>query len=317
MKSFRFLKQNLKESWPIVCLFVVTAVVVVWAGTMVREVLSPPTLPPLAQSQTVPKQTVSSDPTSLPSAAPGLANPSRLPTQDILPQASQRVSTPASSTLSSAKLQAAGQASGKPFEPSLTPSSTAPKISAVPTQSPNPLPQARYGHLPYADAAPERLVTIGTYGSGDYKRTEFLDQDAATAFEQMVAVAKTDGVGIIPISGFRTIAQQEKLFARQIQRQGSESAAARLSAPPGYSEHHTGYAVDVGDAAQPSADVQHDFENTAAYRWLTANAKRFGFELSYPRNNVQGVSFEPWHWRFIASEQASAVFAVAHTLSQQ
>ena len=318
MNSFR----SLKESWPLICLFLVTAIVVVWAGTMVHEVLAPPVALPIAQPQVVPGQAASSSPlisSSNPSSNPlptspsvpvttlrPLANPSRLPTQGISPQAPQGpsgLSTPE---------QPLGQSPTKP----LGQSSTTPKPSSVPNRSARILPQARYGHLPYAEAAPDRLVSVGAYSAGNTKRTEYLDQDAATAFDQMVAAAKTDGVSIIPISGFRSISQQEKLFDRQIQRQGSESAAARLSAPPGYSEHHTGYAMDVGDAAQPNTDVQHEFENTAAYRWLMANAKRFGFELSYPRNNVQGVSFEPWHWRYTASVQASAVFAVAHTLSQ-
>jgi D-alanyl-D-alanine carboxypeptidase len=70
----------------------------------------------------------------------------------------------------------------------------------------------------------------------------------------------------------------------------------------------------VGDGTQPKTDVKFEFETTPAYRWMSTNAKGYGFELSFPDNNVQGVSFEPWHWRFINSGQASAVFSVAHTL---
>jgi zinc D-Ala-D-Ala carboxypeptidase len=87
-----------------------------------------------------------------------------------------------------------------------------------------------------------------------------------------------------------------------------------LSAPPGYSEHHTGFALDIGDGSRPEADVKFEFENTKAYQWLQANGRRYGLEISFPANNIQGVSFEPWHWRFTSSPYATAVFSVAHTL---
>jgi zinc D-Ala-D-Ala carboxypeptidase len=292
MKSFRFLK----ERWPLICLSLVTALVAIWAGFMVHEVtsprdeLSPVTVHPLPSPLPSP---VASIPawvkTAPPLVAPSPSNPSVLPSQGVLPQASV------------------------PVAPS--PSASATPAASIATRN-APLPQARYGHLPYAEAAQDRLVSIGTYGEGEYKRTEYLDRDAAAAFDQMVTAAKTDGVTIVPISGFRTIADQEKLFKRQIQRQGSETAAATLSAPPGYSEHHSGYALDIGDGTRPKTDVKFEFEEAPAYKWMISNAKRYGFELSYPRNNVQGVSFEPWHWRFVNSTQASAVFSVAHSLRQ-
>jgi zinc D-Ala-D-Ala carboxypeptidase len=290
MKSFRFLR----ERWALICLSLVTILVTVWAGFMVREVISsgknelaPVTVRPIPSRSPSPASSIPAwVKTAPPLVAPLPSGPTVLPSQS-LPQAS-------------------------------VPAAPVPKPSTAVIATRNaPLPQARYGHLPYAEALPERLVNIGTYGEGEYKRTEYLDQDAAAALDQLVAAAKANGVSIVSISGFRTIAQQEKLFERQIQRQGSEAAAATLSAPPGYSEHHTGYAIDIGDGTRPKTDVKFEFEDTSAYQWMASNAKRYGFELSYPRNNVQGVSFEPWHWRFANSTQASAVFAVAHSLQQQ
>lgn len=83
---------------------------------------------------------------------------------------------------------------------------------------------------------------------------------------------------------------------------------AALSAPPGYSEHHTGYAIDIGDAQFPQWDTQEAFETTPAFRWLERNAARFGFELSFPRNNPQGVNYEPWHWRFVGDRHSLETF---------
>jgi D-alanyl-D-alanine carboxypeptidase len=79
-------------------------------------------------------------------------------------------------------------------------------------------------------------------------------------------------------------------------------------APPGHSEHHTGWALDLGDADAPETDVEPSFEKTKAFSWMTENASRFDFELSFPRDNVQGVSHEPWHWRFVGSPEARRAF---------
>ncbi|HPF74253.1 MAG TPA: D-alanyl-D-alanine carboxypeptidase family protein, partial [Xanthomonadaceae bacterium] len=63
---------------------------------------------------------------------------------------------------------------------------------------------------------------------------------------------------------------------------------------PGFSEHHSGNALDIGTPDEPPAE--ESFENTAAFDWLCENAPNFGFQLSYPRNNPHGIVYEPWHW---------------------
>ena len=133
--------------------------------------------------------------------------------------------------------------------------------------------------------------------------------EAALALMKMIYAARDEGVWIVPVSGFRTIAHQETLFQAQIQRRGSPEEAAKLSAPAGYSEHHTGYAIDLADGNFPKQDITYEFANTNAFRWLIKYAKEYGFELSFPENNRQGVSFEPWHWRFIGSPRAGKIFA--------
>ena len=91
------------------------------------------------------------------------------------------------------------------------------------------------------------------------------------------------GVQLMAISGFRSIADQKELFTKQIERKGSEAAAAQYSAPPGHSEHHTGYAVDIADINEPDTDIKLSFEYTAAYQWLVSNAAEYGFEESFPK----------------------------------
>ena len=202
-------------------------------------------------------------------------------------------------------------------EPLASPPVVVPSTAAVPVTPPpaaapeisQPVQEVKQGHLAYQENDPARLVVVGSYVRGDYERTELLDYEAAESFHRMAAAARAEGIQLMPISGFRTIADQQKLFDRQIQRQGSVEAAAKLSAPPGHSEHHTGYAIDIADVTRPDTDLKYALEETEAYRWLTNHAHEYGFELSFPPGNWQQVSFEPWHWRYVGSPRAQAIFA--------
>jgi zinc D-Ala-D-Ala carboxypeptidase len=171
-----------------------------------------------------------------------------------------------------------------------------------------------FGHLPYSEDDAARLESAGTFSREGFERSEALDYEAAQAFADMQAAAEAQGVKLMPISGFRSVGDQKTLFNNQIERKGSIEAAAQYSAPPGHSEHHTGYAVDIADSAQPEEDLKHSFEMTSAYQWLSVNARTYHFEQSFPKNNKQGVSFEPWHWRYVGSQRAEQTFAIARAL---
>ena len=89
-----------------------------------------------------------------------------------------------------------------------------------------------------------------------------------------------------------------------------------VSAPPGFSEHSTGFAIDLGDGLAPATNLSPSFDQTEAYAWLNANAARYHFTLSFPRGNAQGVSYEPWHWRFEGSAEALQLFEPAQRLAR-
>lgn len=161
-------------------------------------------------------------------------------------------------------------------------------------------------HSKFEEARPSELTVVCRYRDTD--REVKLRADASAALSRLLAEAKAAGNPIMPISGFRTIEYQLGLFQKAIVKHGSEEAAGRWVARPGYSEHHTGLAVDVGVEDDPSLDVETRFEETSAFRWLQQNAERFGFELSYPRNNTRGINYEPWHWRFVGTPEAKQVF---------
>ncbi|BCX12864.1 MAG: D-alanyl-D-alanine carboxypeptidase [Thermosynechococcus sp.] len=166
------------------------------------------------------------------------------------------------------------------------------------------------GHLPYEEAPLAELEPVSADGQIKLRRA------AAERFRAMVAAAQQEGVVLIPLSGFRSKQDQDYLFF-EVKEQRAQRASERalVSAPPGYSEHHTGYAIDIGDGARPQTHLKEAFEDTPAFRWLGKNAARFSFELSFPRNNPQGVSYEPWHWRFVGDRHSLQTFYRARQLT--
>lgn len=198
------------------------------------------------------------------------------------------------------------------FPSTATPQNTAsPSIapSTTPTEAPSPN-DTLLGHFPYKEASAQELQPISADGRIKLRKA------AAVQFQAMVADARAQGVILVPISGFRAISEQNYLFF-DVKAQRGQVAAERaaVSAPPGYSEHHTGYATDIGDGAVPATNLSTTFENTAAFKWLKANAARYSFELSFPKDNPQGVSYEPWHWRFVGDRDSLETFYKAKHLS--
>ncbi|MBE9208731.1 D-alanyl-D-alanine carboxypeptidase family protein [Nostoc sp. LEGE 06077] len=165
------------------------------------------------------------------------------------------------------------------------------------------------GHLAYPEAPESELAPITA------DRRIRMRKASAEKFRAMTQAARSAGVILVPISGFRAVKEQEQLFFEVgAQRNQTPAQRAALSAPPGHSEHHTGYAVDIGDGSAPATNLQADFDKTKAFGWLQANAARFGFEMSFPKDNVQGVSYEPWHWRFVGDRQSLEMFYKARNL---
>lgn len=170
-------------------------------------------------------------------------------------------------------------------------------------QDPAKVTNTLLGHLPYPEATPDSLEPLSV------DRRIRLRKPAAQAFEKMVAAAQAEGINLVPISGFRSASEQQHLFFDiKAERGQALQKRAEVSAPPGYSEHHTGYAVDVGDWNNPATDLSPAFEKTAAFQWLAQNAARFNFEISFPAGNAQGVSYEPWHWRFVGDRDSLETF---------
>lgn len=201
----------------------------------------------------------------------------------------------------------------------LSSSAPKPKPTVEPTTSDNPTQPSSdtkpvdnlLGHLPYQEAPASELQPITA--NGQIK----LRASAAEKYKAMSAAAAREGVILVPISGFRAIADQQRLFFDvKAQRGQVTTKRAEVSAPPGYSEHHTGYAIDIGDGNTPATNLSPSFENTAAFKWLEKNAAYYSFEISFPRGNPQGVNYEPWHWRFVGDTDSLKTFYKAKNLVQ-
>ncbi len=110
----------------------------------------------------------------------------------------------------------------------------------------------------------------------------------------MRAAAAQDGIVLLPLSGFRSVARQTVLIRAKLAAGQSLESILQLVAAPGFSEHHTGYALDIG--SPEDMRLAEKFDRTAAFRWLRRQAGKFGFRLTFPRVNPHGIAFEPWHW---------------------
>jgi len=137
------------------------------------------------------------------------------------------------------------------------------------------------------------LVSIGLDLAGREQRSE---RRAAAQWQAMKSAAFAEGVTLLVVSAFRSFDYQCQIIARKLAAGQSIQQILSVSALPGFSEHHSGRAIDVGAPGCPP--LTEAFEATEAYAWLSAHAREFGFSLSYPRGNPHGIMFEPWHWYF-------------------
>jgi len=140
----------------------------------------------------------------------------------------------------------------------------------------------------------EEATQFRSVGADALGREARLAPATADAWLAMQRAAEDDGVRLLLVSAFRSVARQTEIIQRKLEAGIPLADILKVSAYPGYSEHHTGRAVDIG--SPDCAHLTEDFETTREFVWLTTHAAAFGFSLSYPRANEAGITFEPWHW---------------------
>lgn len=146
------------------------------------------------------------------------------------------------------------------------------------------------GRRPSFDEAVE-LVEVGENPDGRMQR---LTPDTAAAWQAMQQAASMDSVTLLIVSGFRSVEYQAGLIRKKLESGQTLEEILRVNAAPGFSEHHSGRAIDIGTPG--STALVEAFEHTAAFAWLQQHAERFNFAMTYPRDNPQGFIYEPWHW---------------------
>ena len=165
------------------------------------------------------------------------------------------------------------------------------------------------GHLPYPEAKENELIL---FSPGIY-----VHKDIYENFKEMQFRAAQRGISLQLLSGYRSIELQRDIFyENKSLRNQTAVERSRDSAPPGYSEHSTGYAIDVGDGNYPDTHFEVEFEQTPAFKWMKRFASKYHFVLSFPPNNKQGVTYEPWHWRFEGTVKALREFEAANKITK-
>ncbi|MBQ3310909.1 D-alanyl-D-alanine carboxypeptidase family protein [bacterium] len=161
-------------------------------------------------------------------------------------------------------------------------------------------------HFKYSDCNEEDLVQVD--------EVIRVHKKCKKAFDKMQNAAKEDKIRIKIVSGYRSSKYQIDIFKRKFLNKDNPTEKElrqrlKFSAPSGFSEHHTGLAIDINSNSQ-------NFEKSRAYKWLAENANKYGFEMSFPRKCRQNLGFEPWHWRYVGDKESEKIFNKAKMFSQ-
>jgi D-alanyl-D-alanine carboxypeptidase len=144
----------------------------------------------------------------------------------------------------------------------------------------------------YPQAKNEELICAG---KDFFDRDLFVEKNAYRAWLRLIKAAENDGISLFIVSAFRSYQYQQNIIDRKLASGQTLEQISKVNALVGQSEHHTGRALDLtsGDEKEVLTEA---FEKTLAFKWLTKNAAKFGFKMSFPRDNEFGFIYEPWHW---------------------
>lgn len=164
---------------------------------------------------------------------------------------------------------------------------------------------------PYNFPEKSDIVSVYNEKNQSYKvsdKTVALHRTAIHYFNKMMLdFEKAKNIDdIIILSGYRTLAHQEKILDKKIQQLG-EAEAANWAAQPGCSEHHTGYAMDIG--IYKDTGQSQNYTGSGKYSWINENCGNYGFILRYSgyKADITGIADEPWHYRYVGAPHANII----------
>ncbi|MDT6460081.1 M15 family metallopeptidase [Enterococcus faecium] len=158
-----------------------------------------------------------------------------------------------------------------------------------------------------------------------------IDKRIAPEYEAFAKAAEEAGFPLVMVSAYRSVSSQQQVFEQNVQdvmsRQGvSEEEATKITketiTEPGYSEHHTGLAVDVVDQnwynSYPSTVLDASYGDQPGAKWIAENAAQYGFIVRYPkgREDITKITYEPWHLRYVGKENAEYITKHQLTLEE-
>ncbi len=127
-----------------------------------------------------------------------------------------------------------------------------------------------------------------------FNRKAYLHPRAKLAWQKLQKIAKIESVNLQIISAFRSMDYQKELIQTKLDNAEKIQDILKVNTLPGYSEHHTGCAIDIG--SKNTAILEEAFDQSPAFKWLENNAHKFDFYMTYPKGNTTGICYEPWHW---------------------
>jgi D-alanyl-D-alanine carboxypeptidase len=150
----------------------------------------------------------------------------------------------------------------------------------------------------YIDSCPMPLqveeIDLCSSGCDIFGREQRMTPRTFRCWEAMQSAALDHGIELLLVSAFRSLDYQCELFRKKLSKGQPLEEILKVNAAPGFSEHHTGCALDLTTGkVEP---LTEDFENTPAFCWLQDHASVYNFYLSFPRENSFGIIYEPWHW---------------------
>ena len=194
--------------------------------------------------------------------------------------------------------------------PELTPTPT-PEPTPTPTPEPTPEPTPSY---PDVDVTSwELMLANADHSIGEYapeleviENNQQFDTRAAGALREFMEAARAEGLSVYLSSAYRGYAEQNYLYQRKVAQVG-EAQAKSIVAPPGTSEHQTGLAADITDRYYEVKNSE--LENTELYQWMSQHCHEYGFIVRYPKDkeDVTGIIYEPWHFRYVGVEAATYI----------
>ena len=203
--------------------------------------------------------------------------------------------------------------SESPPEPTPTTVST-PEPAPEPDPTPEPDPYADKPDIDIKDwkyVLANQTHLLGSDFVPDVTQLEnghYFDSRAVDALKAFIQGARDEGLSVYLTSSYRPYSTQEYLFNKKVAEYGGDrETAARIVAIPGSSEHQTGLAADICD--QYYQYMNESLADTALSKWMKAHCAEYGFILRFPedKQEITGIMFEPWHFRYVGEEAAAYI----------